>query len=189
MKSNLAYQEEAREELIGGRWVAMSSPSLAHLMISGNIYSIFHNYLKGKRCTPLPDGATVILSDEDRFIPDMCVVCDPEKLRANRVLGAPDLVVEILSPSTAKNDRIYKLQAYERSGVREYWIVSPGEQSIEQYIHSDGKLILCNVYHAYPVYLLEDMKEEERSSIVTEFRCSLFDDLTLRLEDIFERVT
>ena len=189
MQSNLAYKLEPREEIIGGRVVMMSAPALAHIFISGNIFGIFRDYLRGKPCTPIADGAALFLeSDGEEYQPDMMVVCDPEKLRRNGVHGAPDLVVEVLSPSTARNDRGHKKDVYEKYGVREYWIVDPTNQSVEQYALEDGRFVLQDVYTLYSREMLEDMKEEERAAVVTEFRCSLFDDLTIRLEDIFYRV-
>lgn len=187
--NNLAYKEEIWEELIGGRIVAMSPrPAVVHTRISGNIYNLFSQYLKGKKCEYFPDGVDLYLSDKEQYIPDGMLVCDPEKTKHDGVHGAPDLVVEILSPGTAKNDRIHKFSVYERFGVKEYWIVNPEGKSVEQYLLKDGRFILNDVYTVYPEYLLKKMTDDEISAIVTEFRCSLYDDLVIRLEDIFYRV-
>ena len=105
MRDNLAYQEERREELINGEIVMMAPASTNHTFTSGNIYGIFWNYLKGRKCTPIADGSTVYLTDNDHFVPDFMVVCDPDKIKSDGVYGAPDLVVEVLSPSTMRNDR------------------------------------------------------------------------------------
>ena len=135
MNSNLAYrQEEIWEELIDGKAVAMSPrPTTNHYHVSFNIAHIFANYLRGKRCTPFGDGVDLYLTEKDRFIPDGMVVCDPDKIKRDGVYGAPDLVVEVLSPSTAKNDRGHKKQVYEQCGVREYWIVDPRDRKILVY--------------------------------------------------------
>ena len=189
MQSNLAYKLEPREEIIGGRVVMMSAPTLNHMFISANIHSIFNDYLKGKPCTPIADGAALFLeSDREEYQPDMMVVCDQSKLRSNGVHGAPDLVVEVLSPGTARYDKGHKKSVYERHGVREYWIVSPVERSVEQYVLEDGHFVLWDVYTFYSREMLEDMKEAELAEVVTEFRCSLFDDLPIRLKDIFYRM-
>lgn len=189
MNSNLAYQEEIREERIDGKIVAMSPrPVMNHNRISSNIYYVFRDYLGKKRCEPFDDGIDLYLNEKDHFIPDMMVVCDPDKLKTNGVHGAPDLVVEVLSPSTAKRDKGYKKDAYAKAGVKEYWIVSPVEKSIEQYFLQNGQFILNEIYTVYPDYILETMTEEERAAIVTEFKCSLYDDLIISLEDIFWRV-
>lgn len=184
---NLAYQEERREELIGGEVVMMAPASTEHASVSGNIYHIFKGYLKGKKCVPFPDGVLVHLTDEDKFVPDMMVVCDHSKIKPNCIYGAPDLVVEVLSPRTAKNDKTYKKEVYAKCGVREYWLVGPGDKSVEVY-HLDGSsFALYDVYTQRPDWELEAMTEAERAAVVTSFKCSLFDDLDISLEDIFYR--
>ena len=128
------------------------------------------------------------LTETDRFIPDGMVVCDTEKIKRDGVHGAPDLVVEVLSPSTAKHDRGRKKQVYEQCGVSEYWIVDPANKTLEQYLLQQGAFTLHEVYAIYPDYMLDKMTEEERAALPASFRCSLFEDLDIVLEDIFERV-
>ena len=185
MSDNLAYQEERREELIGGKVVMMSPASAEHVYTAGSIYNIFKNYLKGKNCIPFSDGLLVHLTDENKFVPDMMVVCDRSKIKSDGVHGAPDLVVEVLSPSTAKDDRTRKKEIYEACGVPEYWLVSPTDKSIEVYLLESGKYILHDVYTVRPDWVLKQMTDEERAAIVTEFKCHLYDDLIIRLDDIF----
>lgn len=185
MSGNLAYQEERREELIGGNVVMMSPASAEHVYTAGSIYNIFKNYLKGKNCVPFSDGLLVHLTDENKFVPDMMVVCDRSKIKSDGVHGAPDLVVEVLSPSTAKDDRTRKKEVYEACGVPEYWLVSPTDKSIEVYLLESGKYILHDVYTVRPDWVLKQMTDEERAAIVTEFKCHLYDDLIIRLDDIF----
>lgn len=187
MRDNLAYQEERREELINGEIVMMAPASTNHTFTSGNIYGIFWNYLKGRKCTPIADGSTVYLTDNDHFVPDFMVVCDPDKIKSDGVYGAPDLVVEVLSPSTMRNDKTRKKDTYAKYGVREYWLVSPGDKSVEVY-RTDGRdFILHDIYALLPDWQLAKMSKEERSAVVTHFKCSLFDDLDISLEDIFYR--
>ena len=185
MSGNLAYQEERREELIGGNVVMMSPASAEHVYTAGSIYNIFKNYLKGKNCIPFNDGLLVRLTDEDKFVPDFMVVCDRSKIKRTYIDGAPDLVVEVLSPGTAKNDRTRKKEVYEACGVPEYWLVSPTDKSIEVYLLESGKYILHDVYTVRPDWVLKQMTDEERAAIVTEFKCHLYDDLIIRLDDIF----
>ena len=184
MNTNLAYAYDCREELINGKVVAMSPAASNHNRIAGDIYGIFWSYLRGKKCEPFGDGEAVYLTEVDHFIPDFMVVCDPDKVKSNGVHGAPDLVVEVLSPGTTKNDRGRKMDVYGQCGVREYWIVIPNEKTVEQYIQDNGWLVLHDVYFIPPDYT----PEKELAEIAKEFQCSLFDDLTIRLEDIFERV-
>lgn len=190
MNTNLAYKEEyIKEELINGQVVLMSpQPSINHVNVINNISILFGNFLKGKTCQSFPDSAAVFLTEKDYFVPDFMVVCDPKKIQPKGIFGAPDLVAEVLSPSTAHRDRSYKKDVYEQAGVKEYWIVSTAEKSVEQYLLQDGRFVLANTYTQYPDYLLEDMTEEELAALVTEFKCSLYDDLLIKLADIFEYV-
>ena len=81
MNENLAYQEEPWEELIDGKIVAMSPrPMFNHNSIAGNLYALFWNYLRGHTCTPIMDGTDLYLTEKDRFVPDMMVVCDRSKI-------------------------------------------------------------------------------------------------------------
>ncbi|MCI8415546.1 MAG: Uma2 family endonuclease [Ruminiclostridium sp.] len=185
MTEHVAYQDERREELIDGKIVAMSPASTSHTYIADGILSIFRHYLRGRKCIPFGDGLLVHLTDQDKFVPDVMIVCDRNKIGRNGIHGAPDLVVEVLSPSTAKKDRGYKKAAYESSGVPEYWIVNPADKSIEVYLLEDGRYTLDNVYTRYPDEDLAEMTDEEKAAVITEFKCHLYDDLVIRLDDIF----
>ena len=188
METNLAYkfEEEPREEVINGKVVMMSAPTLNHTLIAGNIFGIFRDYLRGKKCVPIQDGGALFLEeDAEEYKPDMMVVCDRDKLKLDGVHGAPDLAVEVLSPSTGRYDKGHKKEVYEKRGVREYWIVDPANRAVEQYVLQNGRFVLRDVYHLYPDYLLRHMTEEKKAALVTEFKCSLFDDLTIRLDDVF----
>lgn len=188
MNSNLAYQEDLREEKIDGQIVVMSPrPSWNHSRVASNIFYLFEKHLYRKKCTPIADGVDLYLDDDNWFIPDFMVVCDPNKIKPNGIYGAPDLVVEVLSPSTAKTDKMRKKEAYARAGVREYWLVSPTEKSIEIYYNTDGEFILHDIYTLHPDWELEQMSEKERAALDTHFKCSLFDDLEIAIEDIFYR--
>lgn len=188
MNENLAYQEERREELIGGKVVLIApSPRWNHMAVSGNIFGIFRDYLKGKKCTPIQDGFDLYLDDENQFVPDFMIVCDPCKIKPDGVHGAPDLVVEVLSPSTAKNDKGHKKDVYAKCGVLEYWIVDSVSNSIEVYRLDGSSYVLHDVYTQRPDWELEMMSEAERAAVVTHFQCSLFDDLDISLEEIFYR--
>lgn len=186
MSENLAYQEERRQELINGHIVMMAPASANHVFTAGNIHNIFKNYLKGKKCTPIADGMMVYLTKTDHFVPDMMVVCDRDKIKPDGVHGAPDLVVEVLSPSTAKNDRTHKKDIYAKCGVREYWIVSPSERIVEVYRNNGDGFTAFDVFTVCPAWMLDKMTAKEREAVVTHFKCSLFDNLEIALSDIFE---
>jgi len=187
MNGNLAYQEQRREELIGGKVVLMAPAATDHNRIAGNIFFLFRSYLKGRRCEPFGDGEKVFLTKTEHYIPDFMVICDPDKIKPDGVHGAPDLVAEILSPSTMRNDKFGKKAVYAKCGVREYWIVSPGDKSVEVYRTDGAEFLFHDVYTLRPEWELANMSEEERAAVVTHFKCSLFDDLDISLEDIFYR--
>lgn len=187
MSENVSYDYDIPEELIDGQPVAMSPrPAWRHIAIGGNLYHIFRKYLNGKSCKPIPDGMDLYLSDKDHFIPDMMVVCEREKIHDDAVYGAPSLVVEILSSSTAKRDRTYKKSAYEAAGVKEYWIVSPGECTIEVYILKGSIFVLDDVHTIYSEVDLMKMSKEEKAAIRDSFQCRLFPDLEISLEEVFD---
>ena len=117
----------------------------------------------------------------------MMVVCDPDKIKSDGIHGAPDLVVEVLSPSTARNDKTHKKDVYASCGVREYWLVSPGDKTVEVYRTDGIEFVLHEIYALRPDWELEKMSEEERAAVETHFKCSLFDDLEISPEDIFCR--
>ena len=186
---NLAYQEDIWDEMLDGRVVAMSPrPVVNHNRVSANIYSIFRTFLKGKLCEAFGDGVDVYLTKKDRVIPDVMVVCDKDIIRKDGVHGAPDLIAEVLSPSTAARDKGYKKKLYERCGVREYWLVDADSRSIEVYWLENGSYELKDVYSVFPDYFIGKMSEEEKAAIIYEFKTSLFEDLTVRIEDVFEGI-
>ena len=191
MDGNLAFQEEFREELTNGKVVAMAPmPSVNHNRVARNIFRLFDEYLDGKRCEAFSDGVEVFLTEKDRFVPDMMIVCDPDKVKEDGVHGAPDLVVEVLSPATTRIDRTYKMQVYGKCGVKEYWIVDIKNKSIEVYRDENGRMAPNTVYTLFSDDVVAKMNEEQRSrEVVSSFQCSLYSDFELSLKDVFKRVT
>ena len=185
---NLAYIDETWEELLDGKIVAMSPrPAANHNFTAENIHWIFKNYLRGnKPCRAIIDGIDVHLTEKDIVVPDVMIVCNMDIVKKDGIHGVPDLIVEVLSPATAKNDKGYKKDLYEKCGVKEYWIVDTENRSIEVYLLENNKYTLDNVYSIYPDYIIAKMKEEEKAAIIHEFRTSLFNDLVVKLEDVFE---
>ncbi|MCL2351068.1 MAG: Uma2 family endonuclease [Firmicutes bacterium] len=160
-------------------------PAVNHNVVAYNIVTVFKIFLKGKTCSAFGE-VDVFLTDKDRVIPDVVVVCDRNKIKTNGIHGAPDLVAEVLSPKTQKNDRGYKKNLYEKCGVKEYWIVDAEHRSVEVNLLKDGVFYLDEIYAIYPDYVIEGMTEEERSRVPAGFVTSLFPDLTISLEDVFE---
>ncbi|MBR1397452.1 MAG: Uma2 family endonuclease [Selenomonadaceae bacterium] len=183
-----AYKEERNNyEVINGEVYMMAKPSTKHMMISNNISTTFSNYLKGKRCVPFYETDT-FFDDENNFVPDVMIVCDPEIIEDDGIHGVPDLVVEILSPSTARRDKNEKFFAYEKYGVKEYWIVSPEAKSVDVYHNINGKFVLDNVYSIYPEYVVKWLTDEEKAEIKYEIKVSLYNDFYVKVADIFDRI-
>ena len=129
--------DERRVELIDGVIYDMSSPAATHQLIGGFIYSqmlAFVSKKKGK-CLPLISPFDVQLDCDNRTMvqPDVMIVCDRDKIIRRCVYGAPDFIIEILSPSTRKKDMTKKLAKYSNAGVREYWMIDPDKKKIWVY--------------------------------------------------------
>jgi len=180
-----------KEEMLDGKIVMMSPrPAVNHGVVALNISRIFGNYLQDKPCSVFNDSMDVFLTDKDRVVPDVMIVCKKNIIKKNGIFGAPDLIVEVLSTATMKRDRGYKKNLYEQHGVKEYWLVNTDVDggSIEVYLLKDGKYVLDDVYEFYPDFMLEDMTEEEKAEIVHEFKTSLFDDLVINIDKVFAKM-
>ncbi|MBO6147768.1 MAG: Uma2 family endonuclease [Lachnospiraceae bacterium] len=133
----LALPEGERAELIDGRWYDMASPTGTHQAIITAILGELRNYIrsKGGKCKVFPAPYAVFLNNDDRTYvePDVVVICDEQKMDDKGCHGAPDLVVEVASPSTSKRDYGLKLFKYRTAGVKEYWIVNPDKKTINTY--------------------------------------------------------
>lgn len=138
MDNTARLLDDRRDEMIGGKIVLLSSPHHNHSIVSGNIHAILHNYLRGKKCRVFHENIEVHLTAADRYIPDLAVICDLDKIKGGSCYGAPDLVVEVLSPSTGRYDRTIKKETYARAGVREYWIVDPDKAIVTVYGFEKG---------------------------------------------------
>ena len=139
----LSWDETERIEIINGEAVMMAPPSRIHQKISGEIFRQLANFLEGKRCEvySAPFGVRLFEKDGDRpedvdtvVEPDITVVCDTSRLDQHGCKGAPELVMEILPPSSRRHDMLVKLNLYQRAGVREYWIVNPDDKDVQVFL-------------------------------------------------------
>lgn len=174
----LTWPEDERWEIIDGIPCMQATPTRIHQEISGELFLQFGSYLKNKECKVYHAPFSVRLpqeneSNEDEINnvvePDITIVCDKLKLDDKGCNGSPTMVIEILSPSTAKKDKIVKFNKYEKAGVREYWIVEP-----------DQKLI--------SVFVLQDNQRYGRPEMYTEadkITPSIFQDLAIELNTVF----
>ena len=136
-----AWDDENRWELIEGLPYMMSAPSPVHQRVSGELFAKLHGFLVGKPCRVYYSPFDVRLNydtDDDTVVqPDLLVVCDHSKIDNKGCNGAPDLVVEILSPSSQRIDRWHKFHAYQKAGVREFWIVDPENRTVQAHLLQD----------------------------------------------------
>ncbi|MGC9326265.1 MAG: Uma2 family endonuclease [Candidatus Hinthialibacter sp.] len=136
----MTWPDEERWEIIGGVAYDMSpAPNILHQTISMNLSVMIGAALHGKTCRVFAAPTDVILSEHDVVQPDVFVVCDPDKITEKNIQGAPDLVIEILSPHTSTKDQREKRRLYEKSGVLEYAIVDPGAKHIQRFLLDDNQ--------------------------------------------------
>lgn len=132
-----ALPEDIRAEVFDGQLYSMASPSQEHQTISIELLTILNTYLKNKKspCRVFHAPFDVKLFDEPLTIvqPDLMIVCDKNKLDGKRCNGAPDFIIEIISPGNPSDDYIRKLYYYKNAGVREYWIVDPRTRKVIVY--------------------------------------------------------
>ncbi len=141
------WPDDERWELIDGIAYAMApAPTISHQTLAGQLFRQIDQALDGTPCRTLIAPVDVLLpaaneTDEQATTvvqPDILVVCDPAKVTENNIRGAPDWIIEVLSPNTARYDHLTKRALYERAGVREYWLVHPVDRVITLYTLKDG---------------------------------------------------
>jgi Uma2 family endonuclease len=142
----LTWQFDEALELIKGKIMLMSpAPNVNHQRISIRLGAILYNFLKQKSCQPFAAPFDVRLYDKNKsrvanqdiytvVQPDLCVICDSNKLDAQGCLGSPDWIIEILSKGNSKKEMQIKYELYQENGVMEYWLVYPVEQAVYQFI-------------------------------------------------------
>ena len=141
----LVWKIKERVELLKGKILEMSVPSPIHQEISGNLQGALFVFLKNSKCKlyTAPFDVRFPQKGESQVYtvvqPDLCVVCDLEKIDSKGCVGAPDLVVEILSPGNSKKEMKSKFALYQEEGVREYWIVDPERELVFVYVADNKK--------------------------------------------------
>ena len=169
----LVWKIKERVELLKGKILEMSVPSPIHQEISGNLQGALFVFLKNSKCKlyTAPFDVRFPQKGESQVYtvvqPDLCVVCDFEKIDSKGCVGAPDLVVEILSPGNSKKEMKSKFALYQEEGVREYWVVDP-----------ERELVF--------VYVAENKKFKPTIPIADDYVCStIFPDFKIHTADIF----
>ncbi|MBI4647865.1 MAG: Uma2 family endonuclease [Bacteroidia bacterium] len=175
----LSWNKDERWEIIYGVAYNMCpAPKRKHQEISGKIFSKFFNYLEGKKCRVYAAPFDVRFAEKDAdnenifnvVQPDISIFCDRSKLDDKGALGAPDLIVEILSEYTSHKDLNIKLLLYQEYGVKEYWIINPEDETLNVYfLNQHGRYKLVRIY-----------SREDKVNVI------LFPDLEIELKNIFE---
>ena len=174
----LTWNENERWEILDGVPYMQSAPSRIHQEISMELSTQFHTYLKGKTCRVFAAPFCVRLDVENNdndvknvVEPDITIVCDTSKLDERGCKGSPDMIIEILSQASGKNDKLVKFKKYEKAGVKEYWIVEPDQKLLSVFIlQADGK-------YGRPEICSDDDK----------IQVSIFTDLIIDLKPVFDR--
>lgn len=179
----LAVGEHWRDEKMDGVIYDMSpAPGYQHGIINNNINTIIKQGLKNSLCLVFMENLDFKYHpdiNDDYLCPDIMVICDRKHLKGGAYSGVPKLIVETLSPSTAKKDRSEKMEIYEAAGVEEYWIVSP-RGSVEIYYLENGKYILEQSY------ILQEDKEDDDYNAESEISLRAFPHIRMTLGEIFE---
>ena len=179
----LSWQFDDAIELIKGKIMAMSpAPSSEHQSISWRLSGALFIFLKNKQCRAfaapfyvrLYDRKKSIIANKDIFSvvqPHLCIICDKTKIDSKGCLGSPDWVIEILSRGNSKKEMQLKYQLYQESGVKEYWLVYPGEKAVHQFILDEH----TEKYQLLAMYSGEDIATPQ-----------LFPDCHIDLREVFE---
>ena len=137
MEDYLSLPDDQRVELIDGVFYDMAAPTTVHQGVAGFLFKKLLDFVMENKgpCFPFMSPVDVQLDCDDKTVvqPDVLVVCDRSKYRNGRIWGAPDLVIEVLSPSTRRKDMQLKMYKYAGAGVREYWMVDPEKKLVVQY--------------------------------------------------------
>ena len=176
-------------EIIGGEKIMSAMAFINHSGIIMRLSSRIFNYVDLNNCGYVfTDNVDVYLPDGNLFRPDLTVITAENADIINwkgAIRGVPDMVVEVLSRSTRKNDLTVKKDAYESNGVKEYWIIDPLAKTVDVYILRDRKFILDDSYFKCSPDELELMSDEEKAALKSEIKVSIFDDLYVKVDDIF----
>lgn len=157
-----ALPQDTRAEVFEGQIQYMANPSQIHQTILLDLSSALNSYVKERKgpCKVLPAPFDVKLNDKPLLIvqPDIIIVCDKDKLDGKRCNGAPDFIIEIVSPSNSSDDYIKKLYYYKNYGVREYWIVDPNRRTVSvNYFEGDMVSIPYTFHSVIKVNIFNDL--------------------------------
>lgn len=154
--------EGKRAELIDGNIYMMSPPNRKHQQIVGRLFNRISNYIASGNgtCEPYISPFAVFLNEDDKNYvePDISVICDRNKLTDKGCSGAPDWIIEVVSPGSQRMDYMTKLFKYRTAGVREYWIVDPKDESVSVYDFERDNMGKYNFSDIVRVGIYEDLE-------------------------------
>lgn len=166
-----ALPDDTRAEVFDGQIYYMASPSQIHQTILTELLVVLRNYIKKNNgnCSIFPAPFDVKLNDTPLTIvqPDLMIICDKSKLDGKRCNGAPDFIIEIVSPNNPADDYIRKLYYYKNAGVREYWIVDPRRKTVTVN-YFEGNIL--NIQYSFDATI----------------KINIYDDLLIDFSDIAE---
>ena len=176
-------------EIIGGEKFMAPMAALNHSGIIINLLNKIYEYVvPNKLGYVFSDNVDVHFPDGNLFRPDLTVITAENSNILNwrgAIYGVPDMVVEVLSPSTRQKDLTIKKDIYEKNGVREYWIIDPYIKAVDVYLLQDGKYKLAESYVKYSDFDFENLTDEEKAAVKNEVKVLIFDDLFVNIDDIF----
>ncbi len=152
------FPDDFRCEIIDGQIYDMTpAPSIRHQEIVLKLGRLLGDYLDTKKhaCRVYIAPADVILAEDEVVQPDVFIVCDPSKLRKEGLFGVPDVVFEVLSPTTVKKDRSKKMKLYRRFGVLEYFLVDPENELVEKYVFPQGMVGFVESYEGDEAFSID----------------------------------
>lgn len=171
IKDIYSLPEGQRAELIDGDMYMMAPPSRIHQELVSELTQIIGGHIKSKggSCKVYPSPFAVFLNADDKNYvePDISVICDRDKLNDKGCAGAPDWIIEIVSPSTQRMDYLTKLFKYRTAGVREYWIVNPIKGTVQ-------------------LYSFEGEEDSTQSSFSDSITSTIFKDFSICIEDLLK---
>ena len=175
----LTWSEEERWEIINGIPYLQAAPTWQYQAVLLELARQFANYLQDKSCRVftapfdlrIPEANEKDEETTNVVQPDIIIICDNSGLKKTGYYGVPELIIEVVSPSTGQKDKIEKFNLYEKAGVKEYWIVEPDEKVVMVFTLEEGR------YGRPQMYSEED-----------KVKVSIFDDLVIDLKPVFERI-
>ena len=176
------------KEIIDGVAVLMSPVGVTHGRTTRNLLKILGEHLDNSHCEVFSNVLVLLDPETNVLAPDISVLCDLSLIKDDIIHGAPDLVAEVLSPSTAYRDKNIKKEKYGKYGVKEYWIVDARNFIVEVYLNNNGQMELSGSYVVLPKWERKQFELEGAEMPPHTFESSLLKGLSIDLKNIFKNI-